>query len=85
MQIVKVNFKTGRNNMALEVSFRVIDSSLATHVGYDEPTRTLVVVYNGGNTYEYKQVSPEENKSLDVPNAGKQLKLIIKGKPYNKL
>ena len=73
--------------MAVNVKLIPVESSTASHVGYDESTREMTVVYHGGNTYQYFGISKAEYDSLFVEgiSVGKQLKTIIKGKTYNKL
>ena len=41
-----------------------VDSSMIHAVGYDAKTRTMEVVFNSGQTYDYEGVPPKEYKGL---------------------
>ncbi len=75
--------------MSVEVELIPVQSSIVSAVGYDKEKQELTVVYNGGNTYVYNGITNAENISLHavsrVLSFGQHLKLIIKGKKYNKI
>jgi hypothetical protein len=41
-----------------------VESSMIHAVGYESETRTLEVVFNSGQTYQYYDVPPQEYKGL---------------------
>ena len=40
------------------MELQLVESSMIQAVGYDEPSQTLVVIFNSGRTYEYYEVPP---------------------------
>ena len=68
-----------------------IKSSLASHVGYNEKTQKLTVVFPNGARYEYDNVtkfefdSIMEADSVTGSSIGKRIKEVIKDKKYVKV
>ena len=57
------------------------DSDAFERFGYDADTRTLSVVFKGGNLYTYSDVPPEIYQGrVDAPSEGNYFRTIIKGK-----
>ena len=70
----------------IKVELVEIESSIASAVGYDINKRQMIVVYHGGNAYQYNKIDKVDYDSLFATiSFGKKLKEIIKGKPYNKI
>lgn len=56
-----------------------VESDAVSHVGYDEPSRTLHVTWKNGRTYQHPGVPPEKFDALmAAPSKGRFLNTEIK-------
>jgi len=46
------------------IDLTAVESSMIAAAGYDAETRTLVVLFNNGKSYQYEDVPPEEFQGL---------------------